>query len=105
MLKLKIKKGDTVKVLAGKDKGKVGEIVKAFPKENKVLVSGVNEVKKHTKPSKTSQGGIVAKAMPIHVSNVMFFDKKNNKASKIGYKFLDDGTKKRVMKISGEIIE
>ena len=105
MFKLKIKKGDTVKVLAGKSKGKVGEVMQAFPKENKVLVSGVNEVKKHTKPSKTSQGGIIAKPMPIHASNVMFFDKKSNKASKIGYKFLDDGAKKRVMRASGEIIE
>lgn len=105
MVKLKIKKGDTVKVITGKDKGKVGEVVKAFPKDNKVLVSGVNEVKRHTKPSKTNQGGIISKAMPINVSNITFFDKKANKATKIGYKFLDDGTKKRVMKVSGEIIE
>ena len=105
MTKLKIKKGDTVKVITGKDKGKIGEIVKVLPKDNKVLVSGVNEMKKHTKPSKTNQGGIVVKSMPINVSNVMFFDKKTNKASKVGYKFLDDGTKKRVMRSSGEIIE
>lgn len=105
MVKLKIKKGDTVKVITGKDKGKIGEIVKVLPKDNKVLVSGVNEMKKHTKPSKTHQGGIVVKSMPINASNVMFFDKKSNKASKVGYKFLDDGTKKRVMRSSGEIIE
>lgn len=105
MVKLKIKKGDTVKVITGKDKGKVGEVIKAFPSENKVLVSGVNEVKRHTKPSKTNQGGIVSKPMPINVSNVMYLDKKTNKEAKIGYKFLDDGTKKRVVKSSGEIIE
>lgn len=105
MFKLKIKKGDTVKVIAGKDKGKVGEVAQAFPQENKVIVTGINEVKRHTKPSKTNQGGIVAKAMPINVSNVMFFDKKSNKASKVGYKFLEDGSKKRVMRNSGEIIE
>jgi large subunit ribosomal protein L24 len=105
MVKLRIKKGDTVKVITGKDKGKVGEVIKAFPQENKVLVSGVNEVKRHTKPSKTSQGGIITQSKPLNVSNVMFFDKKNNKASKIGCKFLDDGTKKRVIKSSGEIIE
>lgn len=105
MVKLKIKKGDTVKVITGKDKGKVGEVVKAFPADNKVLVSGMNEVKRHTKPSKTSQGGIVSKSLPINASNVMYLDKKTNKAVKVGYKFLEDGTKKRVIKSSGEIIE
>ena len=105
MVKLKIKKGDTVKVITGKDRGKVGEIIKAFPADNKVLISGVNEVKRHTKPSKTSKGGMVSKPMPINVSNVVFFDKKNNKAVKVGYKILEDGTKKRVIKSSGEIIE
>ena len=73
MVKLKIKKGDAVKVIAGKDKGKVGEVIKAFPVDNKVLVSGVNEVKKHTKPSKTSQGGVITTPKPVNVSNVMFF--------------------------------
>ena len=105
MLKLKIKKGDTIKVIAGKDKGKVGDVIKVFPQDNKVIVSGVNEVKKHTKPSKTSQGGILSKALPINVSNIAFFDKKSDKATKVGYKFLEDGTKKRFMKSSGEIIE
>ncbi len=105
MTKLKIKKGDTVKVLVGKDKGKTGAVLKAFPKENKLLVDGVNQVKKHTKPSKISQGGIISKPMPIHVSNVMYFDKNNSKASRIGYKVLEDGSKKRFLKSSGEMVE
>lgn len=105
MTKLKIKKGDTVKVIAGKDKGKTGVVLKAFPKESKLLIDGINQVKRHTKPSKVSQGGIVAKPMPIHVSNVSYFDKNTNKASRIGYKLLEDGSKKRFLKSSGEMVE
>ena len=105
MIKLRIKKGDTIKVIAGKDKGKTGTVLKAFPKEKKLLVDGVNQVKRHTKPSKISQGGIIAKPMPIHVSNVAYFDKNTNKISKIGYKLLEDGSKKRVLKSSGEMVE
>ena len=103
-LKLKIKKGDQVIVLSGDDKGKTGEVVKAMPKEGKVVVQGVNLVKRHTKPSQTTPGGIVTKEAPISVSNVAIVDPKSNKASKIGYKEVD-GKKVRVARKSGEIID
>ena len=86
MPKLKIKKGDQVVVLSGDDKGKTGEVVKSMPKEGKVVVQGVNLVKRHTKPSQTTPGGIVTKEAPINVSNVAIVDPKSGKASKIGYK-------------------
>ena len=103
--KLKLKKGYKVIAITGKDKGKVGEIVQVLPLENKVIVAGLNAVKKHTKPSKTSSGGIVTKNMPIHISNVAFFDAKVQKATKIGYKVLENGEKVRFAKKSGEVID
>ncbi len=102
--KMKLTKGYKVVVIAGKDKGKTGEIVKVLPKQNKVVVSGVNVVKRHTKPSKTTQGGIVTKNMPIHISNVSYVDTKDNKPSKLGYKILENGEKKKFLKRSGEVI-
>ena len=104
MSKMKIKKGDKVIVIAGDDKGKTGEVVKAMPKEGKVVVQGVNLVKRHTKPSQTTPGGIVTKEAPISVSNVAIVDPKSNKASKIGYKEVD-GKKVRVARKSGEVID
>ena len=104
MKKFKLKKGDKVIVIAGKDKGKTGEILQVFPKEDNVIVSGAGEVKKHKKPSKAGGGGIVKKSMPINISNVAFYDEKNKKLSKIGYKILENGDKKRVIKNSAEII-
>ncbi|GAB4163435.1 MAG: 50S ribosomal protein L24 [Rickettsiaceae bacterium] len=104
MTKLKIKKGDKVKVITGKSKGKIGDVLKVFPAENKLLVSGVNLAKKHTKPSQVSEGGIVQKELPIHVSNVSHVDPKTNEVTKVGYKFLEDGKKVRFAKKSGEII-
>ncbi len=104
MHKLKVKKGDKVQVITGKNKGKVGEIIKVFPSENRVIVSGVNLAKKHTKPSQTSEGGIIQKELPIHVSNVSHIDPKTNEITKIGYKTLEDGKKIRFAKKSGEII-
>lgn len=103
-IKTKLKKGDTVVVLAGKDRKKRGQILKMLPKENKLIVSGVNEVSKHTKPSRTSQGGIVKKSMPIHCSKVAYLDEKSGTGSKVGYKILENGEKKRFVKKSGEII-
>ncbi len=102
-LKLKIKKGDQVVVLSGDDKGKTGEVVKAMPKEGKVVVKGINLVKRHTKPSQTTPGGIVTKEAPINASNVAIVDK-SGKASKIGYKEVD-GKKVRVARKSGEVID
>ncbi len=104
-MKLKLKKGDKVIVTTGKDKGKTGEITTVFPKENKVIVGGVNMVKRHTKPSQESAGGIVSKEMPIHVSNVALVDPKTGKATRVGYKVEKDGHKVRVAKKSGEVVD
>ncbi len=101
-LKMKIKKGDQVIVLSGEDKGKTGEVVKAMPKEGKVVVQGINLVKRHTKPSQTTPGGIVTKEAPIHVSNVAIVV--DGKATKIGYTE-KDGNKVRVARKSGKVIE
>ena len=102
-LKLKIKKGDKVVVLSGEDKGKTGEVVKAMPKEGKVVVQGINLVKRHTKPSHTTPGGIVTKEAPIHVSNVAIVAS-DGKATKIGYQE-KDGRKVRIARRSGEVID
>jgi large subunit ribosomal protein L24 len=104
MYKLKIKKGDKVQVVTGKNKGKVGDVIKVFPSENRIIVSGVNLAKKHTKPSQTNEGGIIQKELPIHISNVSHVDPKSNEITKIGYKTLEDGKKVRFAKKSGEII-
>ena len=104
MPKLKIKKGDQVIVLSGEDKGKTGEVVKSMPKESKVVVQGINLVKRHTKPSQTTPGGIVTKEAPIDVSNVAIVDPKTGKASKIGYKEVD-GKKVHVARKSSEVID
>ena len=103
-LKLKIKKGDQVIVLSGDDKGKTGEVVRAMPKEGKVVVQGINLVKRHTKPSQNSAGGIITKEAPIHVSNVALVDPKSGKATRVGYKVNSDGTKIRFAKKSGETL-
>ena len=102
--KMKIRKGDQVIVTAGKDKGKTGTVLRAMPQDRKVLVAGINTVKKHTKPSRDSDGGILVKEMPIHVSNVAHVDPKSGKATKVGIKILKDGAKARVAKKSGEMI-
>lgn len=99
-----IKRNDKVKVIAGKDKGKEGEILKAFPAQDRVIVKGVNIVKKHQKPSNDNpNGGIVEVEAPIHVSNVMLIDPSNNEATRVGFK-VEDGKKVRVSKKTGEII-
>ena len=100
-IKLKIKKGDEVIVLAGKDKGKKGKIVKVLPKINKAIVSDVNKVKKHQKPGNNEPGGIVEKEMPIHISNLNYFDPKSNQGVRIGFKLNKDGKKIRVNKKTG----
>lgn len=102
--KLKIKKGDTVVVLTGKDKGKQGEILSVSPKENRVVVKGVNVVKKNTKPSASNAGGIFEKELSIHASNVALVDPKSGKPTRAGYKIDDKGVKTRVAKKSGEAI-
>lgn len=104
--KLRIKKEDNVIVISGKDKGKKGRVIAAFPKENRVLVEGVNMVKKHTKPSmQNQQGGIVNQEAPIHASNVMIIDPKSGEPTRIGYKVLDNGKKVRIAKKSGQQLD
>ena len=106
MPKLHVKKGDKVVVIAGKDKTKTGRFWRSIPKEERVLVEGVNIVKRHTKPNPVNpEGGIVEKEAPIHVSNVAIADPKTGKPTRVGYKVLEDGTKVRVAKKSGEIID
>lgn len=100
-----IKKLDKVKVISGKDKGKEGTVLAAFPKKDKVIVEGVNKVKKHQKPNAAfPQGGIVEVEAPIHVSNVQLLDPKTGEATRVGFK-VEDGKKVRVSKKSGEIIK
>lgn len=103
--KLKIKKGDQVIVLTGKDKGAKGEVLKTFPADRRVIVQGVNVVKKHQKPTQFSAGGIQQKELSIHVSNVALADPKSGKATRVGYTALKDGKKVRVAKKSGETVE
>lgn len=103
--KIHVKKDDTVFVISGKDKGKKGRVLEAYPRENRVLVEGINMVKKHSKPSQQNpQGGILTQEAPIHVSNVMLFDSKSGKPTRIGYKTLQDGSKVRISKRTGEEI-
>ena len=100
---MKLKKGDTVEVITGKDKGKQGEIEAVFPKKNKIIVQGVNTASKHSKPSRANeQGGIIDKDMPIDASNVMLVV--GGKKVRVGYKLNDDGTKVRIARPSGEEI-
>lgn len=100
-----IKKGDKVIVTTGRDKGKKGEVLKVFPKEDRALVSGVNVVKRHQRQTQTQQGGIVTKESTIHLSNLAHVDPKSGKASRIGFKTLNDGRKVRFAKKSGEVID
>ncbi|BAB03864.1 50S ribosomal protein L24 [Halalkalibacterium halodurans] len=100
-----VKKGDTVKVISGKDKGKQGVILEAYPKKDRVLVEGVNIVKKHAKPSQENpQGGILNMEAPIHVSNVLPIDPKTGEPTRVGYK-VENGKKVRIAKKSGEVLD
>ena len=99
----KLKKGDEVIVLAGKDKGKTGKIVKMIPKQTKAIVSEINKVKKNQKPDNNQAGGIIEKDMPIHISNIAYYDTSSKKAVKIGYKF-ENNKKVRINKNTGKVI-
>ncbi|BAI71230.1 large subunit ribosomal protein L24 [Azospirillum sp. B510] len=101
----KIKTKDKVVVLTGKDKGKTGEVLQVFPKENRAVVQGVNVVKKHQRASARSQGGIIEMEAPINVSNLAHVDPKDGKPTRVGFKILEDGRKVRVAKRSGEVID
>ncbi len=102
--KLKIKKGDQVVVLTGRDKGAKGEVLSVITSERRVVVQGVNVVTKHQKPTQVSPGGINKKELPIHVSNVALVDPKTGGATRVGYQTLKDGKKVRVARKSGETI-
>ena len=101
----KIKKGYTVVVLSGRDKGKEGEVLTVLPKENRATVQGVNMVKRHTRPSQTTQGGIVEKEAMIDLSNLAIKDPKTGEPTRVGFKTLEDGRKVRFAKRSGENID
>ena len=104
--KLSVKKGDKVVVIAGKDKTKSGVVLEIYPKDQRVLVEGVNIVKRHTKPNMANpEGGIIEKEAPIHISNVQLADPKTGEATRVGHKLLEDGTKVRYAKKSGEVID
>ena len=106
MSKLHIKKGDSVIVLAGEDKGKQGKVLKVLVKEQRAFVEGINLVSKSTKPSaKNPQGGIVKQEAPIHISNLSLIDPKSGKATRVGIKVTEDGKKVRIAKKSGEEIK
>ncbi|MDP2802527.1 MAG: 50S ribosomal protein L24 [Phreatobacter sp.] len=101
----KIKKGDKVVVLTGRDKGRTGEVIQVMPTESRALVRGVNIVKRHQRQSQTSEGGIISKESPIHLSNLAYADPKTGEPTRIGFKVLADGKKVRVAKKSGETID
>ena len=104
MASLKIKKGDRVIVLTGRDKGKQGEVIRVMPTENRALVRGVNIVRRHQKQTSSQEGGIISKEGPIQLSNLALEDPKDGKPTRVGFKTLDDGRKVRFAKRSGEII-
>ena len=105
MPKLKIKKGDHVVVITGKDKGKKGEVLKVIRSENRAIVKGVGMIRRHQKQTASQEGGIIAKEAAIHISNLALEDPKDGKPTRVGYKFLKDGRKVRFAKRSGEMID
>jgi large subunit ribosomal protein L24 len=105
MMALKFRKKDRVIVIAGRDKGRRGEIIKMLPRENRAIVQGVNMVKRHQKQTQTEAGGIVSREAPIHLSNLMHEDPADGKPTRVGFKILEDGRKVRFAKHSGEVID
>ena len=101
----KIKKGDKVVVLTGRDKGKTGEVVQVMPKEERAIVRGVNLVRRHQRQTAQQEGGIISKEAPIHLSNLAYADPKDGKPTRVGFKILDDGRKVRFAKRSGDLID
>ena len=105
MPKLKIKKGDNVVVISGRDKGKRGQVLRVFPDENRLIVQGVHVARRHTRQQLGEPGGIVDKELTIHVSKVAHLDPQSNKPTRVGYRILDDGRKVRIARRSGEVID
>jgi large subunit ribosomal protein L24 len=102
---VKFKKGDQVVVLSGRSKGVRGELLRVLPKQNRAIVQGANMVKRHQRPTQTAAGGIIEKEATIDLSNVSHIDPKDDKPTRVGFKFLDDGRKVRFAKRSGEVID
>jgi len=103
--KMRIVKGDTVKVISGNDKGKEGKVLKTFPDTKRIIVEKVNMMKRHTRPTQQlPQGGVIEREGPIHVSNVMVLDPKSGERTRVGYKVLSDGSRERIAKKSGEML-
>ena len=102
---MKIKKGDTVVVISGRDKGKTGEVLRVLPTEHRAVVQGVNLARRHTKPRLGQSGGIIEKELALDISNIAHVDPASGKPTRIGYKTLDDGRKVRFARRSGEIID
>jgi large subunit ribosomal protein L24 len=105
MPKMKIKKGDEVVVISGRDKGRTGAVLRVLPVEQRLIVQGVHMARRHTKPRLGDPGGIVEKELTIHVSNVAHIDPQSRKPTRVGYKFLGDGRKVRVARRSGEVLD
>ncbi len=105
MPKMKIKKGDNVVVITGRDKGKAGEVLRVLPAERRLIVQGIHIARRHTKPRMGDPGGIVDKELTIHVSNVAHIDPQSGKPTRVGYKTLDDGRKVRIARRSGEVLD
>ncbi|AWN48167.1 50S ribosomal protein L24 [Methylobacterium terrae] len=101
----KVKKGDKVVVLTGRDKGRTGEVIQVMPKEDRALVRGINLVKRHTRQTQTSEGGIITKEAAIHLSNLAVADPKDGKPTRVGFRILEDGRKVRFAKRSGDLID
>ena len=101
----KIRKGDKVVVLAGKDKGRTGEVIQVMPKDDKAVVRGVNMVKRHQRQTQSQEAGIINKEAPIHLSNIAVADPKDGQPTRVGFKILDDGRKVRFAKRSGDLID
>ena len=101
----KIKKGDTVVVLTGRDEGRSGEVIQVMPKDEKALVRGINLVKKHQRQTQNQEGGIISKEAAIHLSNLAVADPKDGKPTRVGFRILDDGRKVRFAKRSGDLID
>jgi large subunit ribosomal protein L24 len=100
----KIRKGDTVVVIAGKDKGKTGEVLRVLPKESRAVVRGINVARRHQRQTASEQGGIIAKELPIHISNVALADR-DGKPTRVGFRTNDAGTKVRYAKTTGDVID
>ena len=103
--RLKFRKGDKVIVLAGRDKGKTGDVLKMMPADMRAIVQGVNVVRRHTRPTQSNPGGIVEKEASIHLSNLAHVDPGDSTATRVGYRTLEDGRKVRYAKKSGEVID